>query len=379
MNDSVELVHSGEDFFKRLHQIISEATKEIHFQTYIFENDTTGIYIADALKAAAERNVKIYLLLDGYGSSSLSNKFIKDLVKHGINVRIFSPFFSANSFYIGRRLHHKVVVADEMVSLIGGINIGNRYRGTDTTTAWLDYAVKIKNNETAKDIQQVCRNIYLKKKRTKRKKITHLIQLGSEARIGIIRNDWLKRKNEISEAYIKSIRTSKTETIIAGSYFLPGRRLLNTMKKSARKGVKIKLILSGIADVPLIKRATSYLYTSLLENDIELYEWNKSVLHGKVAVIDGEKSIIGSFNLNHLSSYGSIEMNVEIDFREFSESLADHFNDLIVTQCEQVTFETIKTRRSFFTNLLNWISYRIVRLALIIATYLPHRRFKNYR
>ena len=85
------------------------------------------------------------------------------------------------------------------------------------------------------------------------------------------------------------------------------------MKKASKNKVVIKLILSGISDLPLTRRATCYLYTKLLNYNIELYEWDKSVLHGKTAVIDGYWTTIGSFNLNNLSSYGSIEMNVEIN------------------------------------------------------------------
>ena len=118
----VVLVHSGDDYFSRLRNIIRHAKIEIHFQTYIFDNDSTGNEIVEALKEAASRNVKIYMLLDGYGSNSFSDKVVNELTLKGINFR----FFSANIFYIGRRLHHKIVVADGNIALIGGINIADK-------------------------------------------------------------------------------------------------------------------------------------------------------------------------------------------------------------------------------------------------------------
>ena len=87
--EEIELVHSGEDFFSRLVGIISKAQTEIHLQTYIFDNDATGKMIVDALKEAASRHVKIYVLLDGYGSNSLPNAFINDLTQQGINIRFY--------------------------------------------------------------------------------------------------------------------------------------------------------------------------------------------------------------------------------------------------------------------------------------------------
>lgn len=370
---SIELVHSGEDYFFRLQRIISSAKSEIHLQTYIFDNDSTGIKIANALKEAASRNVKVYVLLDSYGSSSLSSKFIKDLILCGINIRFFSPFFSSNNLYLGRRLHHKIVVVDGHIILIGGINISDKYHGTPSKEAWLDYAVQVENKPIAESVEQLCKNIYLKKKRTQRKNINFHFHSVEDGSVRIIQNDWLKRKNEIESSYIRSIREAKKEVIIVGSYFLPGRRLTNALKDTSRKGVKIKLILAGISDVPIIRRATCYLYSSLLKVNIELYEWNRSVLHGKAALIDNSWVTIGSFNLNHLSSYGSIEMNVVIN----SEKFADHFKlnlENIIHESENMTVEQLKIQSRFFTKIINWLSFQIVRLGLVIVTYIPYKR-----
>ena len=125
----IELVHSGEDYFVRLKEIINKAEKEIHLQTYIFENDDTGNLIANCLIEAALRKVNVYILLDAYGSAALPDSFVQDLLDHGIQLRFFSPLFSLNNFYIGRRMHHKVVVADGSTALVGGINIGDKYHG----------------------------------------------------------------------------------------------------------------------------------------------------------------------------------------------------------------------------------------------------------
>ena len=149
------------------------------------------------------------------------------------------------------------------------------------------------------------------------------------------------------------------------------------MKKAAKRGVKIKIILSGVSDLPIVMRATRYLYSSLLEQGIELLEWNKSVLHGKLALVDGTWTTIGSFNINHLSSYGSIEMNVETNSSKFSQTLDEHLSG-IIQQCETVTFETIKSRKGILESIKNWTAYFLVRIALVIATYLPYKRFGKF-
>ena len=372
--ENISLVHSGEDYFSRLERIILEAKSEINIQTYIFDYDTTGQRIIAALKIAASRNVKIHILLDGFGSLSFPTEIINKLKKEGIEIRIFSPFFSLNSLYIGRRLHHKIVVADGKKALIGGINIADKYHGTEKTPPWLDFAVAINDIKIATSLQELCRDIYTKKRFIRRNQIKSVIENQT---ISILQNDWLKRKNQIYNAYINKIGTAQKEIVIVGSYFLPGKKLTKSLIKASRKGVKIKLILSGISDVTLVRRASCHLYSKLLTNTIELYEWKKTILHGKTAVIDTSWTTIGSFNLNNLSSFASIEMNVGIESDEFAKNYLVQLQEIIAS-CEKITPETLKLKYSFYSKFINWISYWISRIIEIIVTYLPHKRFRKW-
>lgn len=119
-----------------------------------------------------------------------------------------------------------------------------------------------------------------------------------------------------------------------------------------------------------------YLYSKLLRYNIELYEWKSSILHGKAAVVDKTWTTIGSFNLNNLSSFASIEMNVGINSAEFSNNYLVHLNQ-IMAQCERITNESIELRYGVPTRFINWVSYWITRIIEIIVTYLPHKRFRG--
>ena len=372
---NLELVYSGKDYFARLEAIIRDAQFEIHLQMYLFENDATGKRIVAALKEAALRKVEIYVLLDGLGSLSFPDELLKDLKFSGINIRFFAPLFSTYTFYLGRRLHRKVVVADAKVALVGGINIADKYHGSTTEKPWLDYAVQL-NGEIAKPLQQLCRDKYFKKRELKNTKIKSTFQIQNDTSVRILQNDWLKGKNEICDGYIKSIRQAKKEIIIIGSYFLPGIRIIQALKKASKNKVTIKLILSGKSDLPMTRRATCFLYDKLLKYNIELYEWDQSVLHGKVAVIDENWSTIGSFNLNNLSSYGSLEMNVEIRSRSFSSEFRTHLNG-VISQCQSITKESLKTKTTIMTKFINLFSYVITRMIELVVTYTPYKRFYN--
>lgn len=371
--DVITLVCSGKEYFEELERIINLANIEIHLQTYILEEDATGIRIANALKRAALRKVNVYLLLDGLGSRLLSEVFVNDLKSYGIQFRFFSPLFSLSSFYFGRRLHHKIVVVDTKITLIGGINIAEKYEGTPLIKPWLDYAVLIDDTSIAKQAQWICDYYFFKKKSHFLKK-KESDNLKNHTSISLLQNDWLLQKDEIQKAYLKSIQTAQSKIIIVSGYFLPGRKLTQALKKAAQRNVRIQLLLSGASDVPLVKSAIDYYYAFLLRNNIELYEWNQSILHGKTAVVDQKWTTIGSFNLNHLSSKASIEMNAVITSEAFAKKYQKHLNE-IISECRQITPEGFRNQNNPLTRFKKWISYIIVRFFETLLTYQSQTSF----
>ncbi len=128
-------------------KIIDEAKQFIHFQTYILDEDETGIRIINALIRAAGRGVRVYLLLDAYGTKYLSKELIDSIENSGILFRFFSPTFITKGFQLSLRLHSKVVMADGEVAIIGGMNFANRYHGSQGKKEWLDFAVLFKGPE----------------------------------------------------------------------------------------------------------------------------------------------------------------------------------------------------------------------------------------
>jgi cardiolipin synthase A/B len=370
----VRLVRGGTDYFDQLEQIITSANRELHLQTYIFDEDETGQSVIAALKAAAARDVRVFVMLDAFGGS-LSRTTIQGLEAAGVHIRVFAPWLSWHSLHLGRRLHHKIVVADGAVALIGGINIANKYRGSQSAVAWLDYAVRIESAEIAQPLADLCQALFAKRHYFRRPQITAPAQEAGSA-VTILVNDWLLKRNEIYRAYRRQIRNASREIIIVGTYFLPGRRLTYALKRAAKRGVRVQLILSGITDVPILRRATLYLYRQLLQRNLLLYEWPHSVLHGKAAVVDGAWTTIGSFNLNQLSTYGSIEMNVELHSADFAAIATAAFRK-VIDECVPITLETLHMREGKLQQLFNWAAYHIVRTSLLLLPFTSYKRIWN--
>lgn len=374
--NEIEIIRSGEPFFSNLIDLIDKAEKLLYFQVYIFEEDNTGNEVADALKRAGARGVEIYMAVDSYGSKNLSPAFIASLRKSGVRFRYFSPLpkhFYA--FRLGRRLHSKVMVADGRDALVGGINIADKYRGTETEPAWLDFAVRVKGPVCA-ELLENCRLIHGRRRSRSKIKITDANPEESlaPALAKMALNDWWRRKNQISAGYRSAFRNAESSIFIVASYFLPSRGVRSALKKASRRGVKITVLLPGKLDLPMAKRATRFLYNWLWRNKVDIYEWDESVLHGKIAVVDNKWSTVGSYNINHLSEYSSIEVNVEVLDPAFAASIHQMLSGL-VQFCRLVPEERARDR-SLIDRFLNWASYLLGRWMMLFLFFLIAREHR---
>ncbi len=366
--ESLQLIFSGTDFFEKLSGIIDSAEKEIHLQTYIFAEDGTGKSIAEKLKQAAKKGVKVFVLADAFGSNELSKNFIREMQEAGINFRLFSPLFSSESIYLGRRLHHKAIVGDSRIALVGGLNIADKYRGTDGELPWLDYAVLLEGTICAY-LSALCERIFRRKNIPVQAGINDSAAAG-EHYLRFRRNDWARRKNEIHHSYREALAGAQRSIVIMASYFLPGYHFRKLINRASRRGVQIKIILAGKSDVPWIKSAEKYLYHFLLDKGVHIYEWPGSVLHGKVAVTDNEWMTIGSYNINHLSHYLSIELNVDIKDPEFIAAFNRHLGETISSKCIEI--DPGKIPSTVWERFKYSFAYHFYRL--LIRLFLPRRK-----
>lgn len=358
LQNKVQIIKGGSDFFNTLLHEIENAKETIYFQTYIFANDNTGNSVLNALIAAARKKIKIYLLLDGFGSKDFDKKNIELLKKEGIEFRFFAPLLSGKNLSIGRRLHHKVVVFDHHKALVGGINIADKYNDINNQTAWLDYALLVEG-QVVSHIEKRCIELHEKSFHYVRKKIKTLpSHFNTPVKLNV--NDYLRGKTEISRSYKKAFDTAEKNILIMGSYFIPGRGIRQRLKKAKKRGVSVKLILTKYSDVWLSSAASRYLYNWLLKNDIEIYEWKNSVLHAKVAVVDEVWFTVGSHNLNFLSDYESIEMNLEVVDAHLGKNFNAQLLQIIENECEKITFEQFQ-KLPLLYHFLNRFAYYLLR------------------
>jgi cardiolipin synthase len=372
-NNRVTLIKSGKEYFNRLIELIHSSQSIIHIQTYIFQEDETGKKVSNSLIGAAKRGVKVFILTDGYASKSISKSFKKKLTDAGIYFRFFRPFWSSNLFYFTRRLHHKIIVIDKQTGIVGGLNIADRYNDTDKSKAWLDFAVIIEG-ETATELNQLCNNMWegdsyeTKGNITKSETSSMYVPENEKSDIRIRLNDWIWHKNEISATYIEMFRTAKKQVTILCSYFIPGMFIRRQMLRAIKRGVKIIVVAAGPSDVWLAKNAERWLYDWLIRNKIEIYEYQKNVLHGKIAVCDGNLVTVGSYNINNLSAYASIELNVDIKNEYFARQVEETIKQIIEKECIKITHEHHKQTKNNFKQFARWLSYQFIYVIFKLLT-----------
>lgn len=357
-----KLIFSGIPFFIEIERLINRAERWIHLQYYIFQSDQTGMRIAALLETAVERGVQVYLMVDGIGSPSPSNPMFKKMRKNGVHVKHFEPSNLFKEGYLSRRLHNKIAVSDRMDVLIGGINIADRYNDLENEPAWLDLAISV-NHPIALSIKIFCEQIWSDEKDKK--------MIPTSEEIGVIRflrNDWRKHLSEISISHLELFKSTKHEMIILCSYFLPGKALRRSIKSTSNRNVETILITTKTSDVPISKHAERWLYDWLFRNKVRIFEFQKNILHAKLILSDANFVNMGSYNINNLSAYGSIECNLEIRDNEFGEMVKQYLKQLIKNDCIEITKPSNGRKYKLIYQFACWLSYHLLEGILYIST-----------
>jgi cardiolipin synthase len=215
---------------------------------------------------------------------------------------------------------------------------------------------------------------FISRKERSRETLPTPFYYNEDVKVKVLQNNWYRNKIEILKSYRFAMKHCRQRMIIVASYFLPGRNERKLLRNASRRGVDIKIVLSAESDAQVFKRATNFLYDFILRNNIKIYEYLPSNLHAKVATTDGTWSTIGSYNLNHLSDYGSVEMNANILDRQFSEAFENLLLEIIESDCREVTFKEYIQRKTLFFQITDWFSYQMIRAMMRIMFLLTSKR-----
>ncbi|HVZ42530.1 MAG TPA: cardiolipin synthase ClsB [Ramlibacter sp.] len=381
--NDIRILENGEEFFPRVFACIANATREVILETFILFEDKVGVQLHEALVAAARRGVQVDVTIDGWGSPDLSERFLTTLAEAGVRVHVFDPGPRPFGWRpkVLRRMHRKIVVIDGTTAFVGGINYSEDHLQDWGPAAKQDYAVEIRGPLVA-DIQRFCHSALAEGQRHQRGQRSwwrsrsqlrsppeNLPHAGGAAAMLVVRDN-RNHTDDIEQHYRLAIRSARKRIVIANAYFFPGNRLLHELRRAARRGVDVCLILQGQPDMAIVKTAGSMLYPHLLRAGVRIFEYCKRPLHGKVALADEEWATVGSSNLDPLSLALNLEANVVIRDREFNRALHERMDRLMRTSCREVRLEEL-------TDLKGWglvrsfLAYHFTRRYPTWAAWLP--------
>ncbi|MDN3646572.1 cardiolipin synthase B [Pontixanthobacter aestiaquae] len=341
---------AGKDRFDALLDVIDKAQSSLKIFYYMFQDDSAGEQVRDALVKAATRGVSVQLIVDRFGTDA-ENSFFDPIVDNGGQFSVFSPRRSRR--YLIRN-HQKILIADETVAMVGGFNVSEHYFAPPTENGWCDLGCKM----TGPAVDDLLRWYHQLQEWTSTpdaqfRVIRRMIKdwdpgdgpvrltLGGPTRA---ENNWARMvKRDLAKA-------SRLDLVMA--YFSPPRSFRRLIGKVAQRS-KARLMLAGKSDNSTTVNAARALYGSLLRRKARIYEFQPCKLHMKLLVID-DIVYFGSANFDHRS----IRLNLELMFRIEDAGLAGKMRDLIDAMQEasiEVTPEIHGKRRSIW-NEFKWLT-----------------------
>lgn len=337
----VRLLENGEEFFPAVFDAIRAARSEVIIETFILFEDKVGFELQTAVAEAAARGVRVDILVDGFGASDLTPEFVGKLVDAGVRLRSFDPSSRLFGFRTNvlRRMHRKLVVVDAQRAFVGGINYSADHLEDFGPQAKQDYAVELEG-PIVDDIHRFAVSDLTPRPGTEalRAAPTRLASSGAAGTVAalFVRRDNHDHRDDIERHYRAAIRSARKRVLIANAYFFPGYRLLREMRRAARRGVVVELILQGEPDMPIVKKVAGILYDHLQRDGVRIHEYCKRPFHGKVAVVDDDWSTVGSSNLDPLSLALNLEANVILRDAAFAGHLRARLEHLIAHECTEV-------------------------------------------
>jgi cardiolipin synthase len=345
----ITLLENGEGYYPRVFAAIAGARHEVFVETFILFDDKVGRQLQQVLIQAARNGAAVHVLVDGWGSPDLGPGMLRPLLDAGVRVRAYEPLrgLFARRINVFRRMHRKIVVVDGEVAFVGGINYSIDHLAEFGPMAKQDYSIEI-TGPLVQAVRAFCREALRtpqprahawrwRRRRPAPARDRPAAEVQREAgAAALVTRDNDQHRRDIELQYRAALRLARQRVVIANAYFFPGWHLLKDLRRAARRGVRVDLVVQGEPDFAFVRFAAKMLYAHLLRAGVRVYEYCERPFHGKVAVVDDEWATVGSSNLDPLSLALNLEANVVVRDAAFASALRERLDELISRSCKAV-------------------------------------------
>jgi cardiolipin synthase len=337
---------NGDQIFPSMLQAIRAAKKTITFETYIYWSGTIGKAFADALSERARAGVKVHVLIDWVGSQKMEADLLEEMRKSGVQIEKYHPLAWYTLDKLNNRTHRKLLVADGAVGFTGGVGISDDWTGhAQDKDHWRDTHYRVEGPVVAQ-MQAAFADNWTK--------VSGIVLQGEDyfpalKPVGshfaqLFRSSPEGGAESTHLMYLLSISAASKTIDLSMAYFVPDPLALEALVAALQRGVKLRVIMPGPAtDVPLVRRASRATWGRILQAGAQLYEYQPTMYHCKVLVVDGLWTSVGSTNFDTRSFRLNDEANLNIHDSGFAlRQLADFENDRKLSR--RITYEEWRDR-----------------------------------
>ncbi len=334
-------------YYNSMLEDIKNARKYIYLETYRIGNDTMGGRFRDALTKKAKQGVNVKILLDSWGSTTISRSFFSELITYGGEVRFFEKIKINFDFFTRshRRNHRKLLIIDDEISYLGSSNI------TDYNLSWRELVIRI-HGYIALSFKKIFRQDFRIYNKYVYDKVRYSKPIKHED-LEIVRDVPSIRLKRINKKYIQLIKKAKKQILIETPYFLPGFLLRKAISDAAKQGVDVKVIIPKHSDVGLVDILRNKYLGSLYKNGVKILYFMPHNLHSKAMLIDDRYFSIGSANFDYRTFRYMHEIILVGSDPRVIIQLNDHISESM-QNCEEFDYEGW-LRRPLINRFFEWI------------------------
>jgi cardiolipin synthase len=332
---------------------IARAERDICLEMYIFDDDAVGRRFHDSLVQRATAGCRVRLMHDGLGCLNTPAHFFDSMRRAGVEVAAFSPIARERVLHhwrkLDRRDHRKLLVVDERVAYLGGINISARLED------WEDAHVRLEGpiaRQARVSFEKVWAGQFphITFRRGKRRPLhsqRSLILDGFPA----------PHFSPIKRAHLHLFSRARRRIRIAHAYLIPDHKTIRTLRKAVRRGVDVNVLVPAHSDVSLADWALRHVMGRLLRAGVQVRCQREPMLHAKTSIADDRYVIVGSANLNRTSFFRNLEIALWSRDERIIEPAAERF-DLLWDKALPYTLADVQ-RRGRPRRFLSWLAYRL--------------------
>jgi cardiolipin synthase len=373
--DHIRLLRDGAEAIPAMMKAIRAARREVVLEMYWLDSSVVGTAVVKALAERARAGVAVYVLYDAIGSLGADRSLYVDLLAAGAQVLEYNPIAPWRRRFrlerVSLRDHRKMLVVDERVAFVGGLNLGLPWLCLDEGGGgWRDDVAAVVGPTAARvralffetwtaQGGECPKNLRVFTSRERAEAAREELGVSNMSRahpvVAVLGHDAWGARWAIRRAYLTRIRNAERRVLIENSYFIPDMRVKRALKYAARRGVEVRVVVPRESDVPAVKYATEWLYTDLMEAGIHIHEWTRGILHAKTLLVD-DWATTGSYNLDYRSFRYNLEANLASTDLAFVASVeASMRKDL--AECTAEVDLALWKKRPLFDKLRSWFFY----------------------